>query len=66
MVFYALYREVGEDTFWEILREFNGRYYLGNASTDDLIAVASEVSGEDLTAFFDAWLFDETPPQLPA
>jgi aminopeptidase N len=66
LVFYALYREVGEDTFWEILREFNGRYYLANATTDDLIEVASDVSGEDLTDFFDAWLFDPKPPKLPA
>jgi aminopeptidase N len=65
MVFYALYREVGEDVFWEILREFNTRYRHANASTDDLIDVASEVSGTDLTDFFDAWLFDETPPPLP-
>lgn len=65
MVFYALYREVGEEDFWAILREFNGRYYLANARTTDLIDVASEVSGEDLTGFFDAWLFDETPPKLP-
>jgi len=65
MVFYALYREVGEDTFWAILREFNDRYRHANASTDDLIEVASDVSGEDLTDFFDAWLFDETPPKLP-
>jgi aminopeptidase N len=66
MVFYALYREVGEETFWEILREFNERYHHGNASTDDLIDVAVEVSGEDLQDFFDAWLFDERPPKLPS
>ncbi len=66
MVFYALYREVGADTFWAILREFTSRYRHANASTGDLIAVAGEVSGDDLTAFFDAWLFDETPPKLPA
>jgi aminopeptidase N len=65
MVFYALYREVGEDTFWAILREFNVRYRHANASTDDLIEVASEVSGQDLDGFFQAWLFDETPPPLP-
>lgn len=66
MVFYALYREVGADTFWAILREFNDRYRHANASTDDLIEVASDVSGEDLTDFFQAWLFDETPPRLPS
>ena len=66
MVFYALYLEVGEETFWEILREYNDRYFQGNASTDDLIEVASEVSGTDLTDFFDAWLFDEVPPKLPS
>ena len=66
MVFYALYREVGEEDFWSILTEFNDRYFHGNASTDDLVDVASEVSGTDLTDFFDAWLFDEVPPKLPS
>jgi len=66
IVFYALEQEVGQATFKRIMRTFTERYRHANASTQDLIEVASEVSGQDLTGFFDAWLFAETPPPFPA
>ncbi len=62
LVFYALLRTVGPDTFWSILRTFNERFRWGNATTDDLVAVASEVSGRDLRDFFHDWLFGPLPP----
>ena len=36
----------------------------GNATTDDFIALAEEVSGEDLDGFFDDWLEAEGVPEL--
>ena len=33
------------------------RFHNGNATTEDFIALAEEVSGEQLDDFFDAWLF---------
>ena len=66
IVFYALEQEVGQATFKQILHAFTERYRHANASTQDLIAVASDVSGQDLTAFFDGWLFAETPPPFPS
>jgi aminopeptidase N len=65
LVLYALQQEVGGETFFKILQTFAKRYVYGNAGTDDFIAVAEEVSGRDLTAFFDAWLFSNTMPELP-
>lgn len=62
IVFYALEREVGQARFKQILREFTTRYRHANASTDDLIAVAGEVSGRDLRPFFEAWLEAPVPP----
>lgn len=52
LVFADLRAEVGDETFWKILRTFNERYRHANASTDDLIAVANEVSGKNLDRFF--------------
>ena len=52
LVFADLRDKVGDDAFWKILRTFNERYRHSNASTADLIAVANQVSGQDLDAFF--------------
>jgi aminopeptidase N len=62
LVFYALYRTVGALTFWHIMQMFTRRYRYANASTDDLVAVAGEGSGRDLTSFFRDWLSGDLPP----
>ncbi|MCB0063700.1 MAG: M1 family metallopeptidase [Caldilineaceae bacterium] len=62
---HALRLTVGDETFFDILRTYYDRFQGGNASTADFIAVAEEVSGEDLTEFFDAWLYGEEIPDLP-
>jgi len=64
LVFYALQQRVGDETFWRILRTFNERFRYANATTDDLIATATDVSGQDLADFFDDWLFGPLP-ELP-
>jgi aminopeptidase N len=62
---HALRVKVGNDTFFKILQTYFERYKGGNASTDDFISVSEEVSGEDLTDFFQAWLYDEKLPSIP-
>jgi aminopeptidase N len=66
LTLHALRLEVGDDAFFEILRTYYDRYKFGNATTDDFIAVAEEISGQDLSDFFDAWLYDEQLPPLPS
>ena len=56
LVFHALRRAIGDEAFFTFLRTFVDRYSGGNASTDDLVATASEVAGEDLAPLVDAWL----------
>jgi aminopeptidase N len=36
-----------------------------SASTDDFIALASKVSGQDLTGFLQSWLYGKTTPAMP-
>jgi len=64
LVLYALQKEVGDETFFKILKTYAERYKYGNASTDEFIAVAEEVSGKNLTTFFNTWLFSPTLPDL--
>jgi aminopeptidase N len=56
LVFHALRQKVGEKAFFKILSTYLNRYKYGNAGTDDFIAIAEEISKQDLDdAFFD-WL----------
>jgi len=61
----ALRLQVGDDTFFKILRTYYDRYKYGNATTDDFIAVAKEVSGQDLKRVFDDWLYSNRVPAMP-
>ncbi len=65
LTLHALRLEVGDEVFFEILRTYHERYQGGNASTDDFIAIAEEVSGKDLREFFDNWLYSGKIPPIP-
>ncbi|MEZ4867602.1 MAG: M1 family metallopeptidase [Caldilineaceae bacterium] len=65
MAINALRMRLGDERFYQLLRTFYARYRGGNASTEDFIAVAEEISGEDLTAFFQEWLYADKLPPLP-
>jgi aminopeptidase N len=62
---HALRLQVGDDAFFEILRTFHSRYQYNNATTADFIAVATEISGQDLGDFFQAWLYSDTLAAFP-
>ncbi|CAN5848270.1 M1 family metallopeptidase [soil metagenome] len=65
LTLHALRLEVGDDAFFETLRTWAERYRHANATTDDFIALAEDVSGAQLDELFDAWLGAGPPPALP-
>lgn len=65
LVMEALRLEVGHETFLTILKTYAERYRYGVAGTDEFITLAEEISGQDLKAFFDRWLFGSQLPNLP-
>jgi len=65
LTFHALRLRVGDGVFFRILRTYTERFRYGNASTADFIAIAEEVSGQDLGEFFDAWLYAKQIPPIP-
>ena len=65
MTLHALRLRVGDEVFFTILRAWNQRFHDGNATTEDFIALAEEVSGQDLDALFDVWLFQAALPPFP-
>ena len=62
MALEALRRRVGDDVFWPLLRTWLADQRGGNGSTEEFVALAQQVSGEDLTGFFRAWLHDRVAP----
>jgi aminopeptidase N len=65
LALHALRRTVGDDDFFEILQTWTSEKGGGNATTDDFIALAEDVSGQDLGQFFEDWLVGEGVPELP-
>ena len=65
MTYHALRLEVGDEVFFSILRAFYQRFAGGNATTEDFVTVAEEISGIDLQDFFNAWLYEDAVPELP-
>ncbi|GGT28586.1 M1 family metallopeptidase [Streptomyces chromofuscus] len=65
LVLYALREKVGEETFDRIERSWVKRYRGRVAGTRDFVRLASEVAGEDLTPFLNAWLYGERTPPMP-
>lgn len=65
LTLHALRTAVGDEATFRILREWADRYSYGNATTGDFVSLAEEVSGQDLDALFDAWLFSPAIPALP-
>lgn len=53
---------VGENNFWQILREYAQLYAYSNASTEDFQAVCEHVYGGELGWFFDQWIYEAGYP----
>lgn len=62
MTLQALRAKLGDPTFFAVMRGwFESRKY-GNGSDADFTAYASQVSGQDLTHFFEVWLYQPGKP----
>jgi aminopeptidase N len=67
MTLQALRTEVGDEAFFRILRIWAQSNRDGNVSTADFITLAQRVSGKNLVALFNQWLFvPAKPPTSPA
>ena len=62
VVLHALRHEIGDDAFFTLLRRWVGENAGTSRTTRDFIALAEEIAGRDLTAFFDTWLYTPTLP----
>jgi aminopeptidase N len=65
MTLQALRVRVGDQVFFRILRAYAARYRYGNVTTKDFIAVANQVSGQNLNGLFTTWLYAPAAPPMP-
>ena len=56
LTLHALRVEVGDEAFFDILKQWNVRFAGESAGTADFEALAEELSGQDLADLFDQWL----------
>jgi aminopeptidase N len=56
LFFHVLRQEVGDEAFFAILQVYFDTYRYQIASGPDFLAVAEQVSGQDLSALFQEWL----------
>lgn len=65
-VLHMLRTKVGTETLWEGLRTYYDRFRNQNATTSDFRRVMEEVSGHDLTTFFEQWVHRPGHPDVLA
>jgi aminopeptidase N len=63
-VLHMLRRELGDQAFWQGIREYYRRYRDRNASTDEFRQVIEAMSGRDLGWFFAQWLTRSGVPRI--
>jgi aminopeptidase N len=64
MTLQALREEIGDAAFFALLPAWVGAHQGSTASTEDLIALAERISGQDLEALFQDWLYSDRIPRL--
>ena len=64
MTLQALRERIGDEAFFALLPRWIEEHRGSTASTEDFIALAEEISGQQLDDLFDAWLYDTEMPSL--
>ncbi|MCL7487735.1 MAG: ChaN family lipoprotein [Desulfobulbaceae bacterium] len=64
MVFHMLRQQLGDDLFFKGLREFYRKYRFTRAGWDEIEKSFTDVTGTDLSPFFDQWLTRRDIPEL--
>ena len=62
MTLQALREKIGDEKFFRVLKTWTRRHRHGNGTTKQFTALAERISGEDLDAFFQTWLYTAGKP----
>jgi aminopeptidase N len=62
MTLQALRDKIGDDAFFRVLRTWTAEHFQGNATTAQFIALSERISSQDLSNFFQVWLYTPSKP----
>ena len=62
MTLHALRQTIGDDAFFRLLKDWIAAHAGGNVTIDQFTALAEQISGRDLDAFFNTWLYTKSKP----
>jgi len=62
MTLQALRNQIGETDFFDVLHQWTQDHAFGTGTTEAFIALAEQVSGQQLDELFDEWLFQPDKP----
>jgi aminopeptidase N len=62
LMWHELRQQLGDDAFFALLRDWPASQENDTADREEYLSWIEEQTGEELTAFFDAWLLGETTP----
>ncbi|MFC5922048.1 M1 family metallopeptidase [Micromonospora vulcania] len=65
MTLHALRVAVGDKAFFQIVKTWAAEKRNGTATTAEFVALAERISGKQLDALFDAWLYGTKKPAAP-
>jgi aminopeptidase N len=66
MVLEFLREKIGDDAFFKLLHTWYEQHKYGNGSTEQFTALANKISHQDLSTFFQTWIYSTGRPALPA
>jgi aminopeptidase N len=66
MALHALRKEIGDATFFSLIKKWTADHRYGNATTAEFVTLAERMSGKSLGGLFDAWLFQPKRPAATA
>jgi len=64
LIFYMLRKKLGDDLFWRALKTYSMENRRGSVTTNDLKVVFEKVSEQELTSFFERWVYGNEIPDL--
>jgi aminopeptidase N len=62
MTLQALREKIGDAAFFQILRTWYAEHKHGTATTQEFIDLSEQISGQDLSNFFQVWLYTAGKP----
>ena len=64
LTLHVLRRQIGDDSFFALLRDWTTRYRHSTALIDDFTGLAANYAHESLRPLWDAWLYSTDVPDL--